>query len=54
MTVLANPTISVGDIITIDYAYQELTITDKFVITNVRQSWADGLETTITARSIYS
>jgi hypothetical protein len=54
MTVLANPTISVGDIITIDYAYQELTITDKFVITNVRQSWSDGLETTITARSIYS
>ena len=54
MTVLANPTISVGDIITIDYAYQELTITDKFVITNVRQSWSDGLETTVTARSIYS
>jgi len=54
MTVLANPTISVGDIITIDYAYQDLTITDKFVITNVRQSWSDGLETTLTARSIYS
>ena len=54
MTVLANPTISVGDIITIDYAYQDLTITDKFVITNVRQSWSDGLETTVTARSIYS
>jgi hypothetical protein len=54
MTVLANPTISVGDIITIDYAYQELTITDKFVITNVRQSWSDGLETTVKARSIYS
>jgi hypothetical protein len=54
MTVLANPTISVGDIITIDYAYQELSITDKFVITNVRQSWSEGLETTLTARSIYS
>jgi hypothetical protein len=54
MTVLANPVISVGDIITIDYAYQDLAITDKFVITNVRQSWSDGLETAITARSIYS
>jgi hypothetical protein len=54
MTVLANPTISVGDIIAIDYPYQDLNITDKFVITNVRQSWSDGLETTVTARSIYS
>jgi hypothetical protein len=54
MTVLANPTISVGDIITIDYPYQDLTVTDKFVITNVRQSWSEGLETTVTARSIYS
>lgn len=54
MSVLANPTISVGDIVTIDYPYQDLTITDKFVITNVRQSWSDGLETTVTARSIYS
>jgi len=54
MTVLANPTISVGDIITIDYPYQDLAVTDKFVISNVRQSWSEGLETTITARSIYS
>ena len=54
MTVLANPTISVGDVIAIDYPYQDLNITDKFVITNVRQSWSDGLETTVTARSIYS
>jgi hypothetical protein len=54
MTVLANPTISVGDIITINYPYQDLAVTDKFVITNVRQSWSEGLETTITARSIYS
>lgn len=54
MTVLANPTISVGDIITVDYPYQDLSITDKFVITNVRQSWSEGLETSITARSIYS
>ena len=54
MTVLANPTISVGDIITVDYPYQDLAVTDKFVISNVRQSWSEGLETTITARSIYS
>jgi len=54
MTVLANPTISVGDIVTVDYPYQDLTVSDKFVITNVRQSWSDGLETTLTARSIYS
>jgi hypothetical protein len=54
MSVLANPTVAIGDIVTIDYPYQDLIITDKFVITNVRQSWSEGLETTITARSIYS
>jgi hypothetical protein len=54
MTVLANPVISVGDVITVSYSYQDLLPTDKFVITNVRHSWSDGLETTITARSIYS
>ena len=54
MVVLANPVISVGDIVTISYPYQDLVATDKFVITNVRQSWSDGLETTVTARSIYS
>lgn len=54
LNVLANPVVSVGDIITISYAYQDLLPTDKFVVTNVRQSWSEGLETTITARSIYS
>ena len=54
LNVLANPVVSVGDVITISYAYQDLLPTDKFVVTNVRQSWSEGLETTITARSIYS
>lgn len=54
LNVLANPVVSVGDVITISYAYQDLLPTDKFVITNVRQSWSEGLETTVTARSIYS
>lgn len=54
LTVFGNPLVSVSDIITIDYPYNDLSSTQKFVVTNVTQSWKDGLTTTITARSIYS
>jgi hypothetical protein len=54
ITIFANPLIAVSDIIVIDYAYNDLAITQKFVVTNVTQSWRDGLTTSISARSIYS
>lgn len=54
LTIFGNPLISVGDIVTIDYPYQELTSSLKFVVTDVSQVWSEGLETTITVRSIYS
>jgi len=54
LTVFANPMISVSDIISIYYPYHGLTGNEKFVVTNVTQNWQEGLETTITARSIYS
>ena len=49
-----NPLVSVSDIISVDYPYNDLISTQKFVVTNVTQSWKDGLTTNITARSIYS
>lgn len=50
----ANPLISVGDVIAVNYPFNGFDGTQKFVITNVTQSWGDGLSTEITARSIYS
>jgi len=49
-----NPLISVADIIAINYPYHGLQGTEKFIVTDVEQAWGEGLETTITARSIYS
>jgi hypothetical protein len=54
INVFANPLISVGDIITVNYPYQGLDTSKKFVVTNVTQDWNNGLSTAIRARSIYS
>ena len=50
----ANPLISVGDVISVNYPFNGFDGTQKFVITNVTQSWGEGLSTELTARSIYS
>ncbi len=50
----ANPLISVGDVISVNYPFNGLDGTQKFVVTNVTQSWGDGLNTELVARSIYS
>lgn len=54
LSVFGQPLISVGDIISVVYQYNELAGTEKFLVTNVEQSWSEGLETTLEARSIYS
>lgn len=54
LQVFGNPLISVGDIITIKYPNNDLDGTQKFVVSSVNNSFSDGLETSITARSIYS
>lgn len=54
MEVFGNPAIEVGDIISINYVDNNLDGTEKFVVTNVNNSFGEGLSTTITARSIYS
>lgn len=50
--VFANPLLSVGDIITVTYPYNDLSTSDKFVITNINHEFREGLTTTITARTL--
>lgn len=49
-----NPLISVGDLISINYPSNDFDGTEKFVVTRVDNSFDGGLQTSITARSIYS
>ena len=54
MSVFGNPILSIGDIVTIKYPYEGLdgTAAKKFIITNITQSFDQGLETTILCRSL--
>jgi hypothetical protein len=52
MQVFGNPLISVGDIVTINYPSNDLDGTKKFVVMNVTNSFNQGLETSITARTL--
>jgi len=54
MEIFANPLISVGDVISVNYPKNNLTGTEKFIVTSVRNSFEGGLQTSITARSIFS
>jgi hypothetical protein len=54
MEIFGNPAIEVGDIITVNYAKNNLDGTSKFLVTNVSTSFEEGVSTSITARSIYS
>jgi len=52
LQVFGNPLISVGDIITINYPSNNFDGSQKFVVMNVNSSFNEGLETTITARTL--
>lgn len=52
LNVFGNPMMSVYDIITINHQFSEIDPNQKFVITSINNYWNDGLETSITARSI--
>lgn len=55
LTVFGNPFISVGDIIAIDYPYNDLDYqTQKFIVTNISHSYDQGLETQLTCRTLVS
>jgi hypothetical protein len=52
MKIFGNPLISVGDIITIDYPYQDITAEQKIIVVKVSQRYQGGLETEITGRTL--
>jgi hypothetical protein len=52
LSVFGNPFIAVGDIVSVKYSYQGLDGTQKFIVTNVRHSFSDGLDTEIICRSL--
>jgi len=52
LSVFGNPFIAVGDIVSVKYSYQGLDGTQKFIVTNVRHTFSDGLDTEITCRSL--
>lgn len=52
MSVFGNPLISVGDIVTIKYTYQGFAGTEKLIVTNVTQRYNQGLETSISCRTL--
>jgi hypothetical protein len=54
MEIFGNPSIEVGDIITINYAKNDLTESKKFLVTSINLSFEGGISTSLTARSIYS
>lgn len=52
LKVFGNPLISVGDIVSIKHTYVGLAGTESFIVTNVSQEYSEGLETSITCRSL--
>ena len=53
LNIFGNPLLSVGDTVNIIYPYQGLTAgTEKFIITSIRHNYTEGLETSITCRSL--
>ena len=52
MEVFGNPMISVGDIISITYPYNGFSGSERLIVTNVTQSFDQGLSTDITCRLI--
>lgn len=52
MDVFGNPLISVGDIVAINYAYQKLTTSQKFIVLKVSNSYKEGISTKITVRTL--
>jgi hypothetical protein len=52
MSIFGNPLISVGDMVGIKYSYYGLVGTENFIVTNVKHSYSQGLETQITCRTL--
>jgi hypothetical protein len=52
LSVFGNPLISIGDIVSINYPYQGFNGTQLLIVTNITNSFSEGLETTVTCRTL--
>jgi hypothetical protein len=52
MNVFGNPLLSVGDIVSVKYTYQGFNGTEKLIITSISHTYNQGLETSITCRTL--
>ena len=52
LNIFGHPLIQVGDVVTIDYPYYNLTTSQKFLVLSVNNNYNGGLDTTITCRTI--
>jgi len=52
MTVFGNPLICIGDIVSINYPYNGFNGTQLLIVTNITNSFNEGLETTVTCRTL--
>jgi hypothetical protein len=52
LNVFGNPLLQVGDVITIDYPYYNITTSQKFLVLSVNNNYNGGLDTSITCRTI--
>ena len=52
MKIFGSPLISVGDMVSIKNTYNSLDGTENFIITEVKHSYSEGLETIVTCRTL--
>jgi hypothetical protein len=52
LTVFGNPMLNVGDIVSVASPYQDFDGTEKLIVTSVTNSFNQGLETTVTCRTL--
>jgi hypothetical protein len=52
MEVFGNPLLSVGDIVKVKYTYQGLLGTEAMIITDINQAFEEGINTSITCRTL--
>jgi hypothetical protein len=52
MNIFGNPTLEVGNIISIKYPHQNLAGTEKFIITKVSHTYNQGLGTSVSCRTL--
>ena len=52
LTIFGNPMLNVGDIVSVTSPYQDFDGSEKLIVTSVTNSFNQGLETTVTCRTL--